>query len=166
MNNRRLRSSWMPVERTGGPCATLRSEAVTFDFPHSLWSESLEEHLPTSMAGVLRLRAVNPSLCDGSTRRFAQDDDFVEWPKTWLGVQKTRKDRKVTGSRDDNSFVTLTFPMDNLRVCSFLSPLAAGKGKSSGSHRSDALYQGTTLVGPFRRNKYLGFSPCAFFFAR
>jgi hypothetical protein len=27
-------------------------------------------------------------------------------------------------------------------------------------HSSDALYQGTTLVGPLRSNKDLGFSPC------
>jgi hypothetical protein len=33
-----------------------------------------------------------------------------------------------------------------------------GRGKtSSGGHRSDVLYQGTTLVGPFRRVKDLGF---------
>jgi hypothetical protein len=31
------------------------------------------------------------------------------------------------------------------------------------SYRSDALYQGTTLVGPLAANKDLGFSPCAFF---
>ena len=31
----------------------------------------------------------------------------------------------------------------------------------SGGHRSDALYQGTTLVGPLRPIKDLGFSPCA-----
>src|ERR1700722_20900259 len=30
------------------------------------------------------------------------------------------------------------------------------------SYRSDALYQGTTLVGPLEANKDLGFSPCAF----
>jgi hypothetical protein len=46
-----------------------------------LWPESLEEHLPASIAGVLRLRAVNPSLCDESARRFAQDGDFVEGRK-------------------------------------------------------------------------------------
>jgi hypothetical protein len=34
------------------------------------------------------------------------------------------------------------------------------------SHRSDALYQGTTLVGPLEANKDLGFSPCAFFSAK
>jgi hypothetical protein len=33
-------------------------------------------------------------------------------------------------------------------------------------HGSDALYQGTTLVGPLKANKDLGFSPCAFFSAQ
>jgi hypothetical protein len=32
-----------------------------------------------------------------------------------------------------------------------------GNAGFSGSHRSDALYQGTTLVGPLRPNKDLGF---------
>jgi hypothetical protein len=31
---------------------------------------------------------------------------------------------------------------------------------SSGSHCSNALYQGTTLVGPHKPNKVEGFSPC------
>src|SRR5580704_3660735 len=35
-----------------------------------------------------------------------------------------------------------------------------------GRHCASALYQGTTLVGPLRLNKRLGFSPCAFFLAR
>jgi hypothetical protein len=33
-----------------------------------------------------------PHLAAG--KLVAQDDDFVEWLKTWLGVQKARKDRK------------------------------------------------------------------------
>jgi hypothetical protein len=33
---------------------------------------------------ALRLRAINPPLCDGSARRFAQDDGFVEGLKTLL----------------------------------------------------------------------------------
>src|SRR6202042_2495778 len=47
------------------------------------WSESSEEHLPTSIAGVLRLRALKPSVCDRSANRFAQDDGFVRG----LGIQ-------------------------------------------------------------------------------
>jgi hypothetical protein len=30
-----------------------------------------------SSAGVLRLRAIKPSVCDRSAKRFAQDDGFV-----------------------------------------------------------------------------------------
>jgi hypothetical protein len=48
-----------------------------FDLACSLWLESWEEHLPTSIAGVLRLRAISRPLCDRSARRFAQDDGFV-----------------------------------------------------------------------------------------
>jgi hypothetical protein len=36
-----------------------------------------QEHLPTIIAGVLRLRAIKPSVCDRSAKRFAQDDGFV-----------------------------------------------------------------------------------------
>src|SRR6266700_3000693 len=48
-----------------------------FIFRYSLRPESSQEHLPTSIAGVLRLRAIKPSVCERSARRFAQDDDFV-----------------------------------------------------------------------------------------
>src|ERR1700744_6296786 len=47
------------------------------DFFNLLWPESCEEHLPISIAGVLRLRAASPVLNDRSARRFAQDDDSV-----------------------------------------------------------------------------------------
>ena len=80
-----------------------------FNFPCSLWPESSEEHLPTSIAGVLRLRAINPLLCDRSARRFAptarrgrQDDAFLEGIKQHLvGCKKHEKIEKVTGSQDD-----------------------------------------------------------------
>jgi hypothetical protein len=42
-----------------------------------LWLESFKEHLPTIIAGVLRLRAIGRPLCDRSAWRFAQDDGFV-----------------------------------------------------------------------------------------
>jgi hypothetical protein len=82
------------------PFATLRY------FPCSLWPESCEEHLPTSIAGVLRLRAITLPLCDRSARRFAQDDGFVEGLKNILLAtyvcKKYEKIEKVTGSpRDD-----------------------------------------------------------------
>jgi hypothetical protein len=50
--------------------------------------ESSQEHLPTSIAGVLRLRAMKPSVCDRSAKRFAQDDGFVGGLKySWLDMQ-------------------------------------------------------------------------------
>jgi hypothetical protein len=48
-----------------------------FIFRYSLRPESSQEHLPTSIAGVLRLRAIKPFVCDRSAKRFAQDDGFV-----------------------------------------------------------------------------------------
>jgi hypothetical protein len=44
-----------------------------------------------------------------------------------------------------------------LKVCEMRK--IRGMRKFSGSHSSDALYQGPTLVGPLRSNKDLGFSP-------
>src|SRR5580658_10211619 len=72
----------------------LRLEAVTFKFPCSLWPENPEEHLPTSIAGVLRLRAINPLLCDRSARRFAQDDAFFEGTEKYLVGCKNAKGSK------------------------------------------------------------------------
>ena len=91
---------------TPGQVATLGG-CDFFNFPCSLWPESSEEHLPTSIAGVLRLRAINPLLCDRSARRFAptarrgrQDDAFLEGTKQHLvGCKKHEKIEKVTGSR-------------------------------------------------------------------
>jgi hypothetical protein len=40
-------------------------------------AESPKEHLLTSIAEVLRLRAIKPIVCDRSAKRFAQDDGFV-----------------------------------------------------------------------------------------
>ena len=48
-----------------------------------------------STLGVLRLRAIKPSVCDRSAKRFAQDDGFVGGLKySWLDMQKIPKDRK------------------------------------------------------------------------
>ena len=65
--------------------------------------ESSQEHLPTSIAGVLRLRAIKPSVCDRSAKRFAQDDGFVGGLETadWI-CRKHEKIEKVTGSQDDD----------------------------------------------------------------
>ncbi len=73
-----------------------------FDLACSLWLESWEEHLLTSIAGVLRLRAINLSLFGRSARRFAQDDAFLEGTEKHLvGCKKHEKIETVTGSRDD-----------------------------------------------------------------
>jgi len=60
-----------PRTRTGSilRCPAARST--------DLGMESSQEHLPTSIAEVLRLRAIKPSVCNRAAKRFAQDDDFV-----------------------------------------------------------------------------------------
>jgi hypothetical protein len=64
--------------------------------------ESSQEHLPTSIAGVLRLRAIKPSVCDRSAKRFAQDDGFVGGLEIQLVgyAEKHEKIERVTGSQD------------------------------------------------------------------
>ena len=58
--------------------AAHRSEFVTFLSSGVVYGRKAPKSiLPTSIAGVLRLRAIKPSVCDRSARRFAQDDDFV-----------------------------------------------------------------------------------------
>jgi hypothetical protein len=72
-----------------------------FDFFQVLGPESSGEHRPTTILGVLRLRARNPLLSDRSARRFAQDDGPVGVLKNLLvGCVKTTKIKKVTTSRD------------------------------------------------------------------
>ena len=66
-----------------------------FDFFQVLWPESCEEHRPTTILGVLRLRARNPLLSDRSARRFAQDDGPVGVLRNLLvGCVKTKKSKK------------------------------------------------------------------------
>ena len=49
----------------------------------------------TSSPGVLRLRAIKPSVCDRSAKRFAQDDGFVgKLGIQLVGYAETGKDRK------------------------------------------------------------------------
>jgi hypothetical protein len=60
-----------------------------------LWPESLEEHLPIGIAGVLRLRAISGLWRDRFARRFAQDDGFVGGLKNIrLAVKKHEKIEK------------------------------------------------------------------------
>jgi hypothetical protein len=89
------------VRGTADPSTARRDRSASlgvcdfFIFRCSLRPESSQEHLPTSIAGVLRLRAIKRSVCDRSAKRFAQDDGFVGGLKcSWLDMQKTRKDRK------------------------------------------------------------------------
>jgi hypothetical protein len=74
-----------------------------FIFRCNLLSESSQEHLPTSIAVVLRLRAIKPSACDRSAKRFAQDYGFVGGLGNTAGwiCRKHEKIEKATGSRDD-----------------------------------------------------------------
>jgi hypothetical protein len=76
------------------PNKSVTRSAQNFDFfifHCSLRPESSQELLPTSIAGVLRLRAIKPSVCDSSAKRFAQDDGFVAGLKySWLDMQTLR----------------------------------------------------------------------------
>jgi hypothetical protein len=86
------------------PCLALRGRKSGFatvgvcDFLSSgvsLRLESSQEQLQTSIAGVLRLRAINSSVCDRSAKRFAQDDGFVGGLKySWLDMRKHEKIEK------------------------------------------------------------------------
>jgi hypothetical protein len=74
-----------------------------FDFFQVLGPESSGEHRPTTILGVLRLRARNPLLSDRSERHFAQDDGPVGVLENLLvGCVKTTKIKKVTTSEDDD----------------------------------------------------------------
>src|SRR5579863_3900354 len=71
-----------------------------FDFPYRLLPESSEYHLSTSIAGVLRLRAINRSVRYRSVRRFAQDDGFVEEVENiWLVCSNTERSTKSQALR-------------------------------------------------------------------
>ena len=104
-----------------------------FNFPCSLWPESSEEHLPTSIAGVLRLRAINPLLCDRSARRFAptarrgrQDDAFLEGTKQHLvGCKKHEKIEKVTGSLNEQTKSVVPH-LRRSTACLWTQPFRAG----------------------------------------
>jgi hypothetical protein len=57
-------------------------------------------HLPTSIAGVLRLRARKLSVYDRSAKRFAQDDGFVRGLEIQLvgyadNTQRSRKSQAL-----------------------------------------------------------------------
>ena len=102
-----------PVERTAGPHSTsLRAGSPLgyaplrgcdfLSFLAVCGRKAPKSILPTSIAGGLRLRAINHLLFDRSARRFAQDDAFSEGTEKHLvGCKKREKIEKVTGSQDD-----------------------------------------------------------------
>ncbi len=81
------KAAWPEIRVSLGACDF-------FDLACSLWLESSEEHLPTSIAGVLRLRAISRPLCDRSAWRFAQDDGFVGGEKHPVSDAENRKRSK------------------------------------------------------------------------
>jgi hypothetical protein len=73
-----------------------------------LWPESFEEHLPTSIAGVLRLRAMSPLFCDRAAKRFAQDDGFVGGLKySWLDAENMKRLKKSQALAMTKEIVTV-----------------------------------------------------------
>jgi hypothetical protein len=73
-----------------------------FIFRCSLRPESSQEHPPTKHRRGPSTPRHRASISDRSAKRFAQDDGFVGGLKySWLDMQKTRKDQKVTSRRDD-----------------------------------------------------------------
>ena len=54
-----------------------------------------------SIAGVLRLRAIKPSVCDRSAKRFAQDDGFVRGLEIQLVgyAENTKRSKKSQALR-------------------------------------------------------------------
>src|SRR3984957_18579964 len=73
--------------------------------PHiikSLWPESLEEHLPINIAGVLRLRATSVRQAIGLRGASLRMTDFVRGLRNIrLVVRKIRKIERGTGSPND-----------------------------------------------------------------
>src|SRR5580704_4287916 len=85
----------------GNPCTL--GACDFFDLACSLWLESSEEDLPTSIAGVLRLRAISRPLCDRSAWRFAQDDGFVGGEKHPVSyAEYTKRSKKSQALRMTN----------------------------------------------------------------
>ena len=81
----------------------LRSEALTFLISLVVRGRKAPKSIcPRSIAGVLRLRAINTLICDRSARRFAQDDAFLE------GVEKHLVGSKNTGRSKKSQALGMT----------------------------------------------------------
>jgi hypothetical protein len=83
----------------------LTSLEFVAETPKSIGQRASPGFLRPRSGQALRLRAISRALWNSSARRFAQDDGFVrrleKQKNIWLGVQKTRKTEKVTGSQND-----------------------------------------------------------------
>jgi hypothetical protein len=92
------RSAELQIPRLRSELVTLLSSGI------SSRPENSQEHLPASIAGVLRLRAMSPLFAIDLRSASLRMTFFVAGLKySWLGMQKTRKIEKVTASRDDKA---------------------------------------------------------------
>ena len=98
LKNRRAKASLITATGVWWRGAVSSSEFVTFLTSVVVCGRKASQSIcQTGIAGVLRLRAIKPSLCDRSAKRFAQDDDFVGE----LEIKLNKADwisRKHTGS--------------------------------------------------------------------
>jgi hypothetical protein len=64
------------------------------------WPEASSGIGKISILGVLRLRALEPFVCDRSAERFAQDDGFVWSLKyNWLDIHRTSGELEIPKTR-------------------------------------------------------------------
>ena len=110
----------------------LRSEFVTFlssdvvcgrKAPKSICQQASPGFLRLRSGQALRLRAIKPSVCDRSAKRFAQDDGFVEGSKN-ISTKGPQNCRSLGFARDH-------------------------KGKSDASLEGGCWTEATTLYGAF-----------------
>jgi hypothetical protein len=120
---------------TAGPSASLGG-CDFFDFFQVLRPESSEEHRPTTILGVLRLRARNPLLSGRSARRFAQDDGLAWSLKNLLvGCRGGEKERRSLGfAANDTGASGPRFSTAPTALSSYseLSPSPSGLGSRLG----------------------------------
>ena len=95
-----------------------------------------------SIAGVLRLRAIKPSVCRRSARRSAQDDGFVRGLEIQLVgyAENTKKIEKVTGSErcaQDDVFLRRDIP--RLRISDALPESRRISGRFQSSLRDFSM---------------------------
>ena len=132
------------VRGTADPSAALGG-CDFFDFACSLWLESWEEQLLTSIAGVLRLRAISRPLCDRSARRFAQDDGFVGGKKHPVSyAENTKRSKKSQALR-----MTALWGVKSIRLATQKTRKDRKSHRRSGRQRGEWRFHGERL--PERR---------------